>query len=68
MIYEANHESHIEKLEEFFNKKRVYQAEMKSIQKLARKSKVRRPALIINCRFFVGFLRSGKPCQMCPSA
>jgi hypothetical protein len=31
MIYEANQESHIEKLEEFFNKKRVYQAEMKSI-------------------------------------
>lgn len=31
MIYEANHDSHIEKLEEFFNKKRVYAAEMKSI-------------------------------------
>jgi hypothetical protein len=38
LIFEANHESHIEKLEEFFNKKRVLQAEMKSIQKLARKS------------------------------
>jgi hypothetical protein len=40
MIFETNHESHIEKLEEFFNRRRVFQAEMKSIQKLARKSVV----------------------------
>ena len=40
MIFETNYESHIEKLEEFFNRRRVFQAEMKSIQKLARKSVV----------------------------
>ncbi len=31
MIYEANHESHIEKLEDFFNKKKIFRAEMKAI-------------------------------------
>jgi len=42
MIYEANHESHIEKLEDFFNKKKVFLAEMKAIQRLARRSKILR--------------------------
>jgi hypothetical protein len=41
MIYEANHESHIEKLEDFFNKKKIFRAEMKAIQKLSQRSKVR---------------------------
>ena len=45
MIFEANHESHIEKLEEFFHNKRVFESEMKSIQKLERKSIVSFPAL-----------------------
>lgn len=40
MIYEANHESHIEKLEDFFNKRKTILAEMKAIQRLARRSKV----------------------------
>lgn len=31
MIYDANHESHIEKLEDFFNKKKIFKAEMKAI-------------------------------------
>lgn len=42
MIYEANHDSHIEKLEDFFNKKKIFKAEMKAIQRLSRRSKILR--------------------------
>jgi superfamily I DNA and/or RNA helicase len=42
MIYEANHESHVEKLEDFFNKKKIFKAEMKAIQRLSRRSKMLR--------------------------
>lgn len=42
MIYEADHDSHVEKLEDFFNKKKIFKAEMKAIQRLSRRSKMLR--------------------------
>ena len=48
MIYEANHESHIEKLEDFFNKRKIILAEMKAIQRLARRSKVSSVSFLFN--------------------
>lgn len=40
IIYKANRKSHIEKLKDFFRNREIYQAEMKAIQRLSRRSKV----------------------------
>lgn len=42
LIYEADHDSHVEKLEDFFNKKKIFKAEMKAIQRLSRRSRLLR--------------------------
>jgi|LauGreDrversion4_2_1035121.scaffolds.fasta_scaffold31111_7 hypothetical protein len=40
IIYQANKKSHIEKLKDFFKNRSIYEAEMKAIQRLSRRSAV----------------------------